>query len=609
MKLLLMPALLLLSVRLVLGAQGPDEQYVRVYQTIQEADHLNEQGQTRAAATKYVEAQQELNRFRTVFPGWNERVINYRLSYVATKLAPLLATPTVPGAVVPASTNAGPTAPVPPATPPPTAAPTAPLVSTPPPVVTPRSATPTLPPPSAVELEQQMKPMQAELERLQAENRLLGAKLKEALSVQPASVDPREMMRAEERIRGLQKENELFKVQLAQKEATAVAPPAPPAPPASPNEVLTALRAENSVLKKQTQEWRKKYEVLEVAANKAKAKAEKKVEPKPEPAAKPARKQDAALTKLSSENLALQKQAALWQQVALQKQFIAPPPTPPAPVVSAAAVPSAASLPADAQRELEALRARVQVFEAQPVPYTTEELALFNRGPVTTPSATSVALAVTSPTAPIAATAQATTSSETPARPVSHSIPPGAGPLMRAAESAFARGDYAEAERKYLEVLRQDENNITTLGNLASAQVELGRFADAEQIVQRALKVDPNDDFSLYVLGRIRFHENKLDEALDALSRSAKANPDYADTQNYLGIVLSEKGLRGPAEAALRRAIQLQPNNPVAHNNLAVVYATQKPPALALARWHYHKAISSGHPKNAELEKMIDYKP
>ena len=609
MKLLLMPVLLLLSVRLALGAQGPDEQYVRVYQTIQEADRLNEQGQTRAAATKYVEAQQELNRFRTVFPGWNERVINYRLSYVATKLAPLLATPSTPGGVIPAAPNAVTPAPVPPATPGTTAALTAPLVSTPPSPPPPVTPAPTLPPPSAVELAQQMKSLQAEQDRLQAENRLLGAKLKEALSVQPASVDPREMMRAEERIRGLQKENELFKVQLAQKEATAVAPPAPLAQNASPNEVLTALRAENGVLKKQTQEWRKKYEVLEVAANKAKAKAEKKAEPKPEPAVKPARKQDAALAKLSSENLALQKQAALWQQVALQKQFAGQPQTPPAPVLNAAVVPSAAQLPADAQRELEALRARVQVFEAQPVPYTTEELALFNRGPVATPSATSVALAVTSPTAPITAPAPATTSSETPARPVSHSIPPGAGSLMRAAESAFARGDYAEAERKYLEVLRQDENNITTLGNLASAQVELGRFADAEQIVQRALKVDPNDDFSLYVLGRIRFHENKLDEALDALSRSAKANPDYADTQNYLGIVLSEKGLRGPAEAALRRAIQLQPTNPVAHNNLAVVYATQKPPALALARWHYHKAISSGHPKNAELEKMIDYKP
>ena len=608
MKLLLMPVLLLLSAHLVLGAQGPDEQYVRVYQTIQEADHLNDQGQTRAAAQKYVEAQEALNRFRTVYPGWNERVITYRLSYVATKLAPLIATPSVPGAVVvaPAGGNSLTNG---------TSATNGPVVPTAVPIVAAMpTPTPTLPPPSAVELEQQIKPMQAELERLQAENRLLGARLKEALSVQPAAVDPRDMLRAEDKIRGLQKENDLIKAQLAQKEASpAVSPVVVPASVVKNTEQadsLAALRAENEVLKQQSQEWQKKYAALEAAANKAKAKV------KPEPEAKPARKDAAAMQKLSAENLALQKQAALWRQVAMQhqasvQQAASPQPAlqpAPAPVVPPSFATSTTSLPSDAVRELDALRARVQVFESKPAPYTAEELALFDRKPVTstpTTSATAVALATATPTAP--ATIPATPDGAP--HPVSHAIPPGAGALMRAAAGAFARGDFAEAERNYLEVLRQDENNITTLGNLASAQVEMGHFADAEKIVHRALKVDPNDDFSLYVLGRIRFHENKLDEALDALSRSAKANPDYADTQNYLGIVLSEKGLRGPAEAALRRAIQLQPDNAVAHNNLAVVYATQKPSALALARWHYHKAISLGHPKNAELEKMMDYKP
>ena len=128
---------------------------------------------------------------------------------------------------------------------------------------------------------------------------------------------------------------------------------------------------------------------------------------------------------------------------------------------------------------------------------------------------------------------------------------------------------------------------------------------DAEKNVQRALQLDPNDHFALYLLGRLRFTEDKLDEALDALSRSVKAEPNYADAQNYLGIVLSEKGFRGPAETALRRAVQLQPDFAVAHNNLAVVYAMQKPPALALARWHYKKAREAGHPANAELEKML----
>ncbi len=69
--------------------------------------------------------------------------------------------------------------------------------------------------------------------------------------------------------------------------------------------------------------------------------------------------------------------------------------------------------------------------------------------------------------------------------------------------------------------------------------------------------------------------------------------------------MLSEKGQRIPAEAAFRKAIQLQPGYAAAHNNLAFVYATQKPPSLALARWHYQKALSAGIARNPELEKLL----
>ncbi|MDB6028488.1 MAG: repeat protein, partial [Verrucomicrobiales bacterium] len=126
-----------------------------------------------------------------------------------------------------------------------------------------------------------------------------------------------------------------------------------------------------------------------------------------------------------------------------------------------------------------------------------------------------------------------------------------------------------------------------------------------EKTIKRALEVQPNSPFNLLVLGKIKFTQDKFDDALDALSRSARLNPNDAETQNYLGITLSEKGQRQPAEAALRAAIKLQPDNASAHHNLAVVYATQKPPFLELARWHYQKAVDMGHPKNSDLEKIF----
>jgi Flp pilus assembly protein TadD len=64
--------------------------------------------------------------------------------------------------------------------------------------------------------------------------------------------------------------------------------------------------------------------------------------------------------------------------------------------------------------------------------------------------------------------------------------------------------------------------------------------------------------------------------------------------------------MRKEAETALRKSIELDPNYASAHNNLAVVYITQKPPASALARWHYEKARALGMPANPQLEKMLE---
>jgi tetratricopeptide (TPR) repeat protein len=428
----------------------------------------------------------------------------------------------------------------------------------------------------SAEFDNQIKALQIEVTRLQADNQRLSAKLKEALSVQPAPVDPRELAKAEERIRSLLKENELYKAQLAQRSASAPPAPAPAADlnakVAEQTEAIAALRAENEVLKKQSADWRTRYELARTEAT-SNSSAETQ----------------AAVKRLTQENINLAKQAALWKEIAQKNQH----------ETALARIPS---MPPDAQREMLALRARVQTLEAAPVPYTPEELALFNK-PAPALVANVATTAAARPNTPPPSEGPLTTN--TPTNNVTRGVPTGAGPLVRSAERAFATRRYEEAGQRYSEVLQQEPNNVTMLCNLASAQVELGQISEAEKNVRRACELDPNDYFALYLLGRIRFRQEKLDESLDALSRSVKANPEYADAQNYLGIVLSEKGLRGPAEAALRKAIQLQPNNAVAHNNLAIVYATQKPPAMALARWHYKKALDAGHPPNAELEKLL----
>jgi len=259
-----------------------------------------------------------------------------------------------------------------------------------------------------------------------------------------------------------------------------------------------------------------------------------------------------------------------------------------APPVDAAPAPATNAAPQNpllAQR-VEQLEARIAVLEAQPVPYTADELVLLKMPPNTNP--------------PPATTAPVAIHVHTKA-----DLPPGTSVLWDDAMHASMAGDYTTAEQKYNEILRQDENNVYVLAFLANVQFAAGQLADCEKTVQRALAIDPDDPGSLYLLGLLRYRQDRLDDALDALSLSARFNPTNAATQNFLGCVLADKGLHTAAETAMRKALQADPDYADAHFNLAVVYAGNQPPSLELARWHYKRAVALGHAKSPTLEKLL----
>lgn len=300
------------------------------------------------------------------------------------------------------------------------------------------------------------------------------------------------------------------------------------------------------------------------------------------------------------------------------------------------------------EREVDRLDARLRVLSAPAEPYTDEERALFRQpiereilrplqlaqatpadavprpepppapaeaAPEATPDAipTPAAAPASPPADPPAAPATqapaggstSTPAESAPRRRTAKDLPPGAGILAQQAHRAFLMRRFDEAETGYREILKLDEDNIFTLGNLAAILVEKGRVEEGEALLDRALRLDPDDPFSLSLMGIIRFRQQRYEEAFDTLSRSARIDPDNADTQNYLGITLSQRGQRQAAETALRRALKLNPASPAAHYNLAVVYATQRPPFLELARYHYEKARRAGQPPNPAFERVL----
>jgi len=412
---------------------------------------------------------------------------------------------------------------------------------------------------------------------LTAEKGELENKLKEALSVQPAAVSPVELAKREEEIVALKKERDLLTVALDQAKA---------ARPAAPEASGSKLAADLAAAQLEAGEANKKLE----AANRelAALKAAPPIQTAPVDTTQIVQERDKLKEELAARTKDLadaeahgdqdviaahaQLKEALAQRDELQKKL------------------DAATTAANTA-EIEQLRARLAVLEAKAVPYTAEELAVLSQAPSQTP-------------APLPAPAAAPVK-----RPhVAHSsmeLPPGAGALMRDAMRASMERDFAQAEEKYKEILRQDENNVYVLAHLADAQFAEDHLEDCGKTVDRALALDPDDPASLYLLGILRYRQEKLDEALDALSRSAQLNSTNPGTQNYLGCVLADKGMRPAAETALRKALQIEPDYPDAHYNLAFIYATEKPPSPELARWHYKRAVNLGHPKSPKLEAIL----
>jgi len=626
------------------SAAGMDDQYLEVYNLIQEADGMAA-SQAREAAAKYSQAQLLLERMQKGSPEWNPTVVNFRLKYLAQRLSELAA-----GGVRPA-----PMAEAIPGNLPPTAVePTAQNLA------------------STAAAQAEAEALRGKVHDLETDKALLESKLREALAAVPAPMDPAELTRVTSKVKELQKENELLKTRIEQDQQRKSAVPGV----AARDQMRKALDEANRKLAEETERaqaleqtnrlLQARYdtasktpgESLELAAlRSALETANQQLAQQRQSAGRAALDQTEVRTRLdqlqaaadrstalTAENELLKKQLEevrrqpaaagsnedLTRQLAQARAQIAllqsdqemlraqrgvnnPGTNVLAPAAVSSATPkqaarlrqlererdefeqqlkaakkelnsrkevASAARMAQLEKDLESYRARVTTLEARVVPFTVEELALFSKPtPTLTGGTTKSAAAPTSPTVT---------------------------KLVSEAQRQAAAGQIDQAATTLQQAAREPGTNISALSALAATQVAQNHLEEAEKILAQALAASPNDAASLSLLGALKHRQGKFDEAVEILSRAAIADPKNAEVQNYLGLSLSQKGLRAPAETALRKAIQLQPNYASAHYNLAVVYLSQQPPMIELARWHYQKALATGQTPSPDFEKTLE---
>jgi tetratricopeptide (TPR) repeat protein len=551
-RLIALASLLLVALLPEACAQSADDQYIIIYSLMQQADGLENSGESRAALAQYVETQAELERFQKIFPDWHPNIVSFRLNYLADKIAEISTKVPVTNSVVKTLTITNATAAI--------------------------SAN--------ADLQSELSALHDQMRQLQMDNTTLQAKLKEALTEQPAAINSSELAKAQARIESLTKENALLKEGVTQAQASATMTSDAATLKllrqqlADANRKLTEQTERADKLAAENQKLQTRIQSLLASASGMEALREENQLLKRQLAdlrsapAEPSSTADlnSELAQLRAQLARLQADAEVnWlEKAALEnrlQQFQSAPP----------GQPNTKELAG----QLKTLRARLAMDEARPVPFTPEELALFRQ---------SAPQLISSP--------QTNTEStdESPADTVT---------LTAEAQRDFSSQQFDKAEDAYLKILRRNENDPQTLANLARVEIDLHKFDDAEKHIRQALAQNPDDAYSLSILGRLESLQGKYDAALNALSRAAKLDPQSPQIENFLGMAFAQKGLRAQAETALRKAVQLDPNYGDAHNNLAVIYISQQPPMPELARWHYQKALEDGEPRNPELEKML----
>jgi len=165
-----------------------------------------------------------------------------------------------------------------------------------------------------------------------------------------------------------------------------------------------------------------------------------------------------------------------------------------------------------------------------------------------------------------------------------HRAPAASGPLARSAETQDAlrhaldfhqRGNLAEAEQIYRQILLVDPAHADALHLLGTLAQQVGRSDVAIDLIGKAIAADRRQAAFHSNLGTAFQALGRLDEAAVSYRNALALKPDMAEAHMNLGAVLEAQGKHSDAEARFRRALALKPNLAEAHVNLGNILLAQ----------------------------------
>ena len=104
----------------------------------------------------------------------------------------------------------------------------------------------------------------------------------------------------------------------------------------------------------------------------------------------------------------------------------------------------------------------------------------------------------------------------------------------------ISRGDFDGAESKFISSLDLVPNRISTLTNLAVAQLKLKKYSTAKVTSEKAIALDSKNQEAYLNLGLVEQELRRYDEAINHYDKALALNSEYAEAWSNKGNVLQE---------------------------------------------------------------------
>lgn len=148
--------------------------------------------------------------------------------------------------------------------------------------------------------------------------------------------------------------------------------------------------------------------------------------------------------------------------------------------------------------------------------------------------------------------------------------------LLQQGRRALNSDEYEEAEKKFLQALRIEEDNPEVQYYLGIALTRQGKYPRAIEALNRVMESDAEYLHRLHtgmLLGYIYTLQEEYEKALPYFRRVVDGGFENAQAYAAIGYLMDRLGDFKQAVMNLYRAVEVDPDNANAHNSLGYIYA------------------------------------